>query len=170
MTIINKDSLTKIEKYWLNDAKNLVTSLSKHYGEIALEKISQEFAKLNSLEKKLLNIDTALVRQITLSNSDKTFVFARTIVPNDTYDFFTQELDDLGTKPIGDNLLFDKSKFQRGEFIISQLSSEDFYNETGKIIDKDIFSRSSVFEYKHDNQLKFLITEYFLILPEQCDA
>lgn len=38
MNVINKENLTKQQRYWLNDAKNLVTSLSKFYGEITLDK------------------------------------------------------------------------------------------------------------------------------------
>ncbi|MDE4942687.1 chorismate lyase, partial [Francisella tularensis subsp. holarctica] len=29
MNVINKENLTKPPRYWLNDAKNLVTSISK---------------------------------------------------------------------------------------------------------------------------------------------
>lgn len=170
MSIIDKDNLDKSKRYWLNDAKNLVTSLSKFHGDIKLDIVSQDFTNLTPLEAKLLDTKEALVRQITLSNSNKTFVFARTIVPRNTYNYFTQELDHLGTKPIGDNLLFDKSKFNRDEFIIRQLSAKAFYEETGKNEQQDVFSRSSIFEYKNDKKLKFLITEYFLILPEQYDA
>ncbi|WP_150466722.1 chorismate--pyruvate lyase family protein [Francisella sp. SYW-9] len=170
MSIIDKDRLDKAKRYWLNDAKNLVTSLSKFHGDIKLDIISQDFTKLTHLEAKLLDTKEALVRQITLSNNNETFVFARTIVPQNTYNFFTQELDGLGTKPIGDNLLFDKSKFYRDEFIIRQLSTQDFHQETGRNQQHEIFSRSSIFEYKNDKKLKFLITEYFLILPGQYDV
>ncbi|ASG68662.1 chorismate--pyruvate lyase [Francisella halioticida] len=167
MSIISKDSLDKAKQYWLNDAKNLVTSLSKFYGDIKLDKISQKITHVIPLEARLLGVNDALVRQVTLSNSDKTFVFARTIVPKNTYNYFTQELESLGTKPIGDNLLFDKSKFDRDEFIIRQLSTKDFHQETGRNTKQEIFSRSSIFIYKNDKKLKLLITEYFLILPEQ---
>ncbi|MED7818719.1 MULTISPECIES: chorismate--pyruvate lyase family protein [unclassified Francisella] len=170
MKIIDKDSLIKSQRYWLNDAKNLVTTLSKFYGDIKLDVVSQKFTKLIALEADLLKTNEALVRKITLSNTDKTFVFARTIVPKNTYDYFTQDIDNLGTKPIGDNLLFDKSKFDRDEFIIRKLSANDFLQETAKEIETEIFSRSSLFEYKDNRKLKFLITEYFLILPEKHDA
>ncbi|APD49960.1 chorismate--pyruvate lyase family protein [Francisella hispaniensis] len=170
MNIINKENLIKQQRYWLNDAKNLVTSLSKFYGEIQLDKISQKFTDVNSLEQSLLATQTALVRQITLSSINQTLVFARTIIPDNTYKHFTKELDNLGTKPIGDNLLFDKAKFVRDEFIIRELTAEDFYKETGRNTTGKIFSRSSIFKYKDNSELKFLITEYFLILPEQYDA
>lgn len=111
MSIIDKDSLDKAKRYWLNDAKNLVTSLSKFHGDIRLDIVSQDFTNLTPLEEKLLDSKEALVRQITLSNNDKTFVFARTIVPKNTYNYFTQELDGLGTKPIGDNLLLINQNF-----------------------------------------------------------
>ncbi|AFJ42913.1 chorismate--pyruvate lyase family protein [Francisella orientalis] len=170
MNIINKQNLSKVERYWLNDAKTLVTSLSKGYGEIILDKISQSFTNVNQLEASLLAIKTALVRQITLSSINETLVFARTIIPCDTYDFFSQEVDNLGTKPIGDNLLFKKSKFTRDEFIIRKLSSNDFYQEANRHIQQEIFSRSSIFTYKDNQKLKFLITEYFLVLPEFYNA
>lgn len=155
MNVINKENLTKQQRYWLNDAKNLVTSLSKFYGEITLDKISQQFTNINSLEQSLLATQTALVRQITLSSINQTLVFARTIIPDSTYKHFTQELDNLGTKPIGDNLLFDKAKFARDEFIIRELTVKDFYNETNRDITDKIFSRSSIFEYKDNSELKF---------------
>lgn len=167
MNIINKDNLTKQQKSWLNDAKNLVTSLSKFYGEIKLDKISQQFINVNAFEQSILAIQSALVRQITLSSINQSLVFARTIIPDNTYKYFIKELDNLGIKPIGDNLLFDKAKFARYEFIIRKLTAEDFYNETGRNITEKIFSRSSIFEYKDNPKLKFLITEYFLVLPEQ---
>ncbi|MDE4996739.1 chorismate lyase, partial [Francisella tularensis subsp. holarctica] len=82
-----------------------VTSLSKFYGKITIDKISQKFTNINSLEQSLLATQTALVRQITLSSINQTLVFARTIIPDSTYKHCTQELDNHGTKPIGDNLL-----------------------------------------------------------------
>lgn len=170
MDIINKNSLDTAKLYWLDNAKNLVTSLSKFYGNIRLDIISQEFAQTSDLEKSLLNVETALIRRITLSSVNETLIFARTIIPKNTYELFTSELDNLGTKPIGDNLLFDKSRFERKGFIIRKLSSENFLKETNRKSDNDIYSRSSIFEYKESRDLKFLITEYFLILPEQCNA
>ena len=170
MKIIDKTRLDKHQKFWLNDAKNLVTSLSKFYGDITLDKISQKFDEITAFESNLLNTTNSLVRQISLSNSENKFVYARTIVPENTYQHFIQELKDLGTKPIGDNLLFDKSKFAREEFIIRKLSYIEFQAETNQQTPTDIYSRSSVFEYKNNANLKLLITEYFLILPEQYDV
>ena len=167
MKIIYKTTLDKHQKFWLDEAKNLVTSLSKFYGNITLDKISQKFDDITDFEANLLNTTNSLVRQISLSNSENKFVYARTIVPKNTYQHFIQELENLGTKPIGDNLLFDKSKFARGEFIIRKLSAIEFQAETNQKASSDIYSRSSVFEYKNNAKLKFLITEYFLILPNQ---
>ncbi|AXA33100.1 chorismate--pyruvate lyase family protein [Francisella adeliensis] len=171
MKIIDKTVLDKPQRFWLNDAKNLVTSLTKFYGAISLEKISQKFDDITAFEKDLLKIESsdelALVREISLSNSNDKFVYARTIVPNNTYKHFMNELESLGTKPIGDNLLFDKAKFDRNEFIIRKLSGLEFQGETNQQASSDIFSRSSVFEYKNNPKLKLLITEYFLILPQQ---
>ncbi|MDE4978352.1 chorismate lyase, partial [Francisella tularensis subsp. holarctica] len=76
----------------------------------------------------------ALVTQMTLSSIKQPLDFARTIIPDSTYKHFTQELDNLGTKPLGDNLLFDKAKFARDEFIIRELTVNDFYNETNRDI------------------------------------
>ncbi|QLE79103.1 chorismate lyase [Francisella sp. Scap27] len=167
MKIIDKTVLDKPQRFWLNDAKNLVTSLTKFYGAITLDKMSQKFDELTSFETELLKITNALVRRISLSSDKDMYVCARTIVPENTYDHFMSELESLGTKPIGDNLLFDKAKFDRDEFIIRKLSAIEFKNETNQQISSDIFSRSSVFEYKNNPKLKLLITEYFLILPQQ---
>lgn len=169
MKIIDKTILDKPQSFWLNDAKNLVTSLSKFYGTITLNKISQKFDDLTSFETGLLSVTNALVRQISLSNDKAMYVYARTVVPENTYKYFTQELESLGTKPIGDNLLFDKSKFDRDEFIIRKLSTLEFQRETNQVAKSDIFSRSSIFKYRENADLKLLITEYFLTLPEQYD-
>ncbi|MDE4998860.1 chorismate--pyruvate lyase family protein, partial [Francisella tularensis] len=79
-------------------------------GKSTIDKISQQFTNINSLELSLLATQTALVRQITISSINQTLVFARTIIPDSTDKHFTQELDNRGTKPIGDNLLFDTAK------------------------------------------------------------
>ncbi|MDE4994732.1 chorismate lyase, partial [Francisella tularensis subsp. holarctica] len=78
----NKENLTKQQRFWLNDAKNLGTSLSKFYGKITIDKISKQFTNINSLEQSLLATQTALVIQITLSSINQTLVFARTIIPD----------------------------------------------------------------------------------------
>ncbi|MDE5014976.1 chorismate lyase, partial [Francisella tularensis subsp. holarctica] len=72
-----------------------------------------------------------------------------------------------GNKAFGDNLLFDKAKFARDEFIIRELTVKYFYNETNRDITDKIFSRSSIFEYKYNSEIKFLITLYLVVLPEQ---
>ena len=85
MKIIDKTTLDKHQKFWLDEAKNLVTSLSKFYGNITLDKISQKFDDITDFEANLLNTTNSLVRQISLSNSENKFVYARTIVTKNTY-------------------------------------------------------------------------------------
>ncbi|QIV94834.1 chorismate--pyruvate lyase family protein [Allofrancisella frigidaquae] len=162
---VDVDRLSNSKLYWLNDVNNLVAGLTQFYGKIRLDKISQQILNTSSFEKDLLKVDSALVRQITLSKDNQTIVFARTIIPKSTYDFFTQELDNLGDKPIGDALLY-KKKFNRSQFIIRELPTHVFKNETGLISNQNIYSRSSIFSYMPSDNLKVLITEYFLCLPE----
>jgi len=50
MKIIDKTTLDKHQKFWLDEAKNLVTSLSKFYGNITLDKISQKFDDITDFE------------------------------------------------------------------------------------------------------------------------
>ncbi len=167
---MNIQKLDDIKRYWLNDAKNLVTSLSKVYGNITLTKLAQQFEAPNIFEKSLLNNNDTLIRKITLSNLHAKLIYARTAIPKNTYDYFRAELDNLGTKPIGDNLLFDKERFDRDEFIIRKLSNIEFETETNQQASSDIYSRSSVFTFKDNSSLKLLITEYFLIIPEVANA
>ena len=174
---INFENFDSTKKYWLNDAENLVTALTKVYGEITLTKISQQFEAPTSFEKKLLDNNEILIRKITLSSTNETLVFARTAIPQSTYDFFIKELSDLGTKPIGDNLLFDKKRFSRDAFIIRKLSKNDFEKEAyidfktlNNFNSDTIYSRSSIFTFKEISNLKMLITEYFLIIPETDSA
>lgn len=171
---INLENLDFSKKYWLNDAKNLVTALSKVYHDITLTKLSQQFEDPTCFEKELLNSkDKTLVRKITLSGANKTLVFARTIIPQSTYNFFMTELTELGTKPIGDNLLFDKERFYRDDFIVRELPKAIFEKEAAikhNIFTdnnfENIYSRSSIFKFKLDLNIKILITEYFIIIPE----
>lgn len=174
---INLENFDSTKKYWLNDAKNLVTALSKVYGNINLTKLSQQFETPTSFEKKLLDKNEILIRKITLSSTNETLVFARTAIPQNTYDFFIKELNDLGTKPIGDNLLFDKKRFSRDDFIIRKLSKNSFEEEACidfKALENFnvdiIYSRSSIFTFKENSKLKMLITEYFLVMPETDNA
>jgi 4-hydroxybenzoate polyprenyltransferase len=166
---IDKNSLSDKECFWLNDVTNLVTSLFHHYGAITLDKLSQDFADTTIFEKELLGADNALIREITLSGKSTNLIYARTAILKETYDHFTTQLDTLNDKPIGDNLLFDKSKFIRDDFIIRKIPTSVFLDEIQSPIDykgEFIYSRSSVFTYKESTGLKFLITEYFLVLPE----
>ncbi|AJC48182.1 chorismate lyase [Allofrancisella guangzhouensis] len=162
---VDVNSLDSSKLYWLNNVGNLVAGLTQFYGKIHLNKISQQTLDTSSFEKDLLKVDSALVRQITLSNDNKTIVFARTVIPKSTYNFFAQELDNLGNKPIGDALLY-KKDFERSQFIIRELPKQVFKNETSLTSDQNVYSRSSIFSYTPSNNLKVLITEYFLCLPE----
>ncbi|QIV95726.1 chorismate lyase [Allofrancisella inopinata] len=162
---VDVDRLSNSKLYWLNDVNNLVAGLTQFYGKIQLDKKSQQILQANKFEKDLLKVDSALVRQITLSNNNKIIVFARTIIPTPTYSLFTEELNSLGNKPIGDTLLY-KNDFQRSKFIIRELPTQVFKNETGLISNQNIYSRSSIFSYIPSKHLKILITEYFLFLPE----
>ncbi len=166
---INNNTLNDREHFWLNEATNLVTSLFHHYGPINLDILSQDFADTTIFEKELLDTDNALIREITLSGKSTNLIYARTAILKETYEHFTTQLDNLNDKPIGDNLLFDKTKFIRDDFTIRKIPTSVFLNEVQSSIDynsKYIYSRTSVFTYKESTSLKFLITEYFLILPE----
>ena len=161
--IINLETLDYSKKYWLNEAKNLVTSLLKVYGKINLAKLSQQFEAPTFFEKKLLGDNKTLIRKITLSSSNETLVFARTVIPQNTYNLFLAELNELGTKPIGDNLLFDKKRFSRSDFIIRKLSRDIFEKEASvdsKFLDENklnnIYSRSSIFNFKQDITMQML--------------
>ena len=164
-SLLQLKSLDKNYKYWLNDAKQLVNSLKNVYKQIDLIKYLQIEEKLNIFEKYILNLnnDKAKVREISLNHNDNIIVFARTIIPNNTYEIFEQEFKNLGTNPIGENFLFKNKDITRNKFIIRSQNQQQFEKEiiTKLNIDsKKIYSRSSIFYYKE--KYKLLITEYFV--------
>ncbi|MFC4893115.1 chorismate--pyruvate lyase family protein [Pseudofrancisella aestuarii] len=159
--------LTNIDEknyaFWLRDAKHLTIALKKYYSEITLTKYSQELEDLNSFERNLLNKDNSIVRKISLNSDEKELVYARTIVPVDTYIFFKERFESLGENPIGESFLYNNDNFLRSDFIVRKLSNKEFQQETSRSVTNDyIFSRSSIFSLKEQNNLKVLITEYFL--------
>lgn len=163
--LINIDE--KDYAFWLRDAKHLTVALKKYYSEIILTKHSQRLEDLNTFEHDLLNKNNSMVRKISLSSDEKELVYARTIVPIDTYDFFKEKFESLGENPIGESFLYNNDNFSRSDFIVRKLSNKEFNNETTRSVINDyVFSRSSIFSLKEKSSLKVLITEYFLEIED----
>ena len=159
------DSILDDDNYmfWLKNAYHLTIELKEYYPDLFLQKHSQKRESISSFEKNILNSEDAFVRQISLCTKPEELVFARTVIPVKTYQYFNKELEELGEKPIGENFLYNNLDFTRSDFIIRQLDEKSFYTETTKTTDKNIYSRSSIFTYKNTS-MKILITEYFMNL------
>jgi len=159
------DSILDDDNYmfWLKNAHHLTVELKRYYPDLFLQKHSQKLEKISLFEKDTLNSDDAFVRQISLCTKSQELVFARTVIPVKTYQYFNSELEALGEKPIGEKFLYNNVDFTRSGFVIRQLDQKSFYNETSKKVDDDIYSRSSIFTYKN-TPMKILITEYFIDL------
>ncbi len=137
----------KIIRDWLIYPGSFVERLKKHgvhYPRIRV--LYQGWQYPSPLERKRLNIPArtcAFIREVSIGNENKTFMFARTVFPKTVLRGKWRCFQHLKNKTLG-SILF-KNHFKRSQFEILKT--------------KETWMRRSIFS-REENQL--LLTEYFL--------
>ncbi|UII27410.1 chorismate lyase [Fulvivirga maritima] len=157
---------------WLTPAAyKLSDGIRRTYETFELVRISEGIGRLTEYEKQYLRGEYAYIRQIFLLGDEHPQVYARTVVPLKMYTAYKSLFDELGDKPIGENLLYNNPGITRSPFAISMFNMAHLpfmaYSPEGRfarrqeyILSLPIWNRQSVFKLL---DLPFaLITESFL--------
>ena len=152
-------------KGWLLDVNHLKLALTEQGFAISLILLKQEQGVLSAEEAQLLKSETGLIRQIYLADKGKPLVYARTVIPAQTYQAFATEFENLGARAIGEILLHDKEQVIRGPLEAGYIEADsDLYNAAAGnnlSLTAPLWARRSQF-YMANHPL--LITEIFLSL------
>jgi len=156
---------TKIQS-WLNTPKSLTAKLKILCPNLEVVVLSEELEipLLNESQKLGLHREeTAWVRCVLLKCNDTSWVYARTVIPNFQPNNPWHELQNLGTKPLGE-VLFEMPSIHRTPFEFSKDSLDYWPHLIDSINDKNAqkftgFARRSIFS---QNKHPLLLTEVFL--------
>lgn len=147
---------------WLQHPR-LSECLKTHFNhEIKL--LGQEFSDLSKEEQSLLEVSPASqgwLREICHVGNGNNLVYARTAVPDSTYDRYANEFNSLGNHSIGETLLFHDPMVQRSELRYRIITTDDpLYPRISEILgqSKHYYARCSVF---HWQAFPLLITEIY---------
>lgn len=153
---------------WLTKPYVLSHALRKSSPDLSLELMSQESDIVFPDEASRLNLSPkkqTLVRKIFLQSGQNSYVFARTIIPPQTYATLQAEIESVGDNFIGEYLIYNRDGIKRDEFefaymtpnmnMMQELQSFMSFSD----INNTLWARRSCFWIK---QLPLLITELFL--------
>ena len=133
---------------WLTKPQSLSIAMKQLCKDFTVEVVSQEIGRASADEQELLEIaeSNSWIRQVYLCGDGERWSYGRVIVPHHVYAKHKQEFDTLGTKPLGETLLFGRSNVARSNFEYAQLAT-------------DHWARRSVFDLAGD---KIIVMEGFL--------
>jgi chorismate--pyruvate lyase len=151
---------------WLLTPNNLGEAMRQVCQTLSLTIIEQVFGLPFNHEEQLLEIDsqadkTCFLRRIVLLGDGLPFSFASVVIPIAVYYLYTNDFDSLGTKLIGETLLYNDPSTTRSEF---EFCLVDDTNPLFKLIpnphqQSEFWARRSLFKLKGLHPL--LITECF---------
>jgi chorismate lyase len=101
------------------------------------------------------------VRETFLGERDEPLVYGRVAMPEETYEAMKPELDTLGSRPIGETMLYGDATVTRSAFEVRRLSaSDDLLSAVpSERIGSDPWARRSTFTIAGRS---LLVTEVFL--------
>ena len=154
---------------WLSASGNL-TALLQSVGAHQFQLIQQTNEKIPHEEQDLLS-QTSIhghVRQIIHTIDDYPAVCARTVVSDALYQQYKRDFDHLGTKPIGQTLLYNKENISRSPFEFGLVNHDSFLMSLFPKVEAVLQypSRRSIFTTA---QKTLCITEIFLPIMKQYD-
>ena len=127
---------------WLDDNTSLTTKLKQQFPDFSVHVLSQQELTPHVHEIEAINNHQAYtIREVELLGNGKVMVFARSIIPL-TDD--TQEILNIGSKPLGE-VLFNDPSIKRGPMQITQIDN--------------IWGRRSTFTI---GETKLLVSEFFM--------
>ena len=127
---------------WLDDNTSLTAKLKQQFPDFSVHVLSQQKVSPYAHEIEVLNAHQSYaIREVELLGNGRIMVFARSIIPvtNDT-----QEILNIGSKPLGE-VLFNDPSIKRGPMQITQIDN--------------IWGRRSTFSI---GETKLLVSEFFM--------
>ena len=144
---------------WLLDTSSLTERIEAHCRVFSVFRLGQGRAALSENEKLSLEASSSSthyeVREVILIADEQPWVFARSVVPET---LTSGEWKHLGNRPLG-KLLFNDARFERGEFEVAKITSEQLSNLPIEPASHDLYGRRSLFTQQ---QNKVLVAEVFL--------
>lgn len=127
---------------WLDDNASLTAKLKQQFSDFSVHVLSQQELTPHAHEIKVINAHQAYtIREVELLGNGKVMVFARSVIPL-TDD--TQEILNIGSKPLGE-VLFNDPSIKRGLMQITHIDN--------------IWGRRSTFTI---GETKLLVSEFFM--------
>ena len=150
---------------WLSKTNRLTQSLDHIVKHWNLDLLHHGVLIPTPDEKILLgSTGDCFGRVILHKDAEKPLVLGRVIIPQETYDKFSVELDAIGASSIGEKFLFRKKHVLRFPFKYALLSVENdriskWVNEESLDLDF-VYARTSIFTLEEKYPL--LVSEFFL--------
>jgi chorismate-pyruvate lyase len=155
---------------WLN-TQILSQALRKKVPHISLELLQQGICRPHPDEATKLELgdspDMPLVRQVTIGSPNCRYLYCRVVVPPQLYYQEQATFDTLGSRFIGETLLYNQPNVHRSKFEYALLNAEHtLYQEAARYtqinstsINSKLYARRSLFYLP---VLPLLITEVFV--------
>lgn len=154
------------ELNWASKPFHLFAALEERYKKVNIVILSQELQTLSIADYRYfehISDGTGLVRSGFLVGDHNPCVYTKVVVPNHVYYQNSETLDNLGSRPIGRTLLYNKPNIRRSEFKLTITNSyvEPDLNDFLRLEKQKLITRSSVFYKDERPYLKI----YETILP-----
>ncbi len=121
-------TMPEILQGWLTDTGSLTRSLQAQAEQgFSVRLLGEQWILPLPNEAHLLGIaPDALVyqREVQLLNGANVDVYARTVIPRETFDSLSDHFTNLGTKPLGE-LLFTDPSVRRGDIEVACIQAEE---------------------------------------------
>lgn len=146
---------------WLLNTGSLTERLQSQCRQFSVQLLGQSLLPIDPEESRYISdsAQSLMVREVILSGESRPWVFARTLMPAAFEDEGMRQLENLGSKPLG-QVIFNDSRFQRQPFEIIKLPvANPIVEALGLVANFTLWGRRSVFHYK---QHKLMVAEIFL--------
>ncbi len=154
-----KLQLTPSQRDWLLDTGSLTKRLiEKSNDQLTVTILRQKWLYPYPSEIRLLHLpsnERALIREVILSGCDQPWVFARSIIPFNT---FIQHKHALDNRPLGD-LLFKDPTMKRDPIEVAKICNKHQYLPNSLTLDAPLWGRRSKFLLENR---PLLVSEVFL--------
>ncbi|MGE3318671.1 MAG: chorismate lyase [Candidatus Berkiella sp.] len=160
---------TKSLELWLTKPSILSQALKCHCQHLSVEVLSQDFSAVDSTEQKLVEDGKdPFVRRVFLLGDNEPWTYGRVVIAPSTYDVHFSKFISLGSKLLGETLLYNNPDTTRSRFEYAAFSADTpLYQEIQQHLQltlPTLWGRRSYFYLK---EAPLLVTEVFLpALPD----
>ncbi|MCS5710923.1 chorismate lyase [Candidatus Berkiella aquae] len=153
---------------WLTQPYILSHALKRHCQHLGVQVLAQQFAAVDATEQTLSEQGALpFVRQVFLCGDDVPWTYGRVVIAPSTYQSYFTQFASLGSKPLGETLLYNNPDTTRSRFEYALITQDTpLYREIQaylSLTEPMLWGRRSYFYLK---QFPLLVTEVFLpMLP-----